>query len=254
MGALGLTVGQQVSAAALLIFSGLVLIVLMLVHRKGKPPRVRSLAAFQDIQDEIGRAAEQGKPIHIALGDGGLHEKDALTSLAGLQVVEGVVDIAVAYRVPPIITVGHPTLLPLAQDILRRAHERHQMMELYDPSCVRFVAPSAMAYAGGAAYTLAAEDLTANVMVGAFEAEASLIADVGARFDLTQLAGAATLPAIGALYPATDRLAIGEELFAAGAQLSRERPQLAGLIAQDVIRMVIALAILGTALAAFVGG
>ncbi len=238
-------------ALGFLILSGVVLIVLLIVQQKSKRPRVRSLPAFRDIREEIGCAAERGKPIHIALGSGGLNGEDGITSLAGLQAVGGIVDAAVSYRISPIITVGNPTLLPLAQDILRRAHERHQMMELYDPGCVRFVAPSPIAYAGGAAYTVASENLTANVMMGAFQAEASLIADAGTRADLPHLAGAADPAAIGALYPTVDRLAIGEELYAAGAQLMGKRSQLAGLMVQDILRLVIVLAILGAAVSAF---
>jgi hypothetical protein len=238
-------------ALGFLILSGLVLIAMLLVQQKRKRLPMRSLPAFQDIREEIGCAAEQGKPIHIALGSGGVNDEDSITSLAGFQVVEGIVDAAVSYQISPIITVGNPTLLPLAQDILRRAHERHQMMDLYDPGCVRFVAPSPIAYAGGTAYTVASEDLTASVMMGSFQAEASLIADAGARSDLPHLAGAADPAAVGALYPTVDRLAVGEELYAAGAQLTGKRSQLAGLVAQDILRLVIVLAILGTAVAAF---
>jgi hypothetical protein len=151
---------------------------------RGPSPEVRSLPAFQTLVDEVGYSAESGGAIHIALGNGGLYGDDAITSLAGLQVVESLADATVSYSVPPIITVGDPTLLPLAQDMLRRAYERKGIAEQYDPSSVRFIAPSPIAYAAGAANVVAAENVAANVMAGAFEAEVSLIADAGARRDL----------------------------------------------------------------------
>lgn len=235
-----------------LLISLLVLLVMLVVRGKKWPsPAVRPLSAFQDLQSEIGYAAESGSAIHIALGSGGLYGEDAITSLAGLQMIESLVDTAVSHNAPPIVTVGDTTLLPLAQDILRRAYERNGIPEVYNPNHVRFVAPSPIAYAAGAAHTVAIENVTSNVMTGAFGSEVSLIADAGARRDLPQLAAAATPVAIGALYPATDRLAMGEELYAAGAQMTEKRPYLVSLVTQDILRIIVVLAILGSAVVAF---
>jgi hypothetical protein len=236
-------------AVLLLLLSGLVLVALLILRgKKGPLPAVRPLAAFQDLRGEIGYAAEGGGTIHFALGNGGLNGEDAITSLAALQALEALADTAILYNAPPIVTVGDPTLLPLAQDIIRRAYERHGLLERYDSTRVRFIAPSSIAYAAGAANVAAAEGVTTNVMMGAFGAEVSLIADAGARRDLPQLAAVAAPEAIGALYPATDRLAAGEELYTAGAQLSRERRYSTSLVAQDILRVILALAILALAI------
>jgi hypothetical protein len=245
---------MNVGAILLLGLGILALMVLLILRgRKGPRPEIRPLPAFRDLQTEMGYAAESGGAIHIALGSGGLYGEDAVTSLAGLQVVEALADAAVCYNAPPIITVGDPTLLPLAQDILRRACERNGIVELYNPGRVRFVAPSPVAYAAGAAHVVASENVTASMMGGAFGAEVSLIADAGARRDLPQLAAAAAPRALGALYAATDRLAVGEELYAAGAQMTGERRYLVGLVAQDILRVILVLAILIAAGLAFVG-
>ena len=239
---------MDVGAILLLVLSGLILVVLLILRgRKGPRPTIRPLPAFQGLWDEAGRAAESGGAIHIALGSGGLGGEDAATSLAGLQVLEPLADAAVSYNTPPVVTVGDPTLLPLAQDILRRAYERNDLAELYDPARVRFVAPSPVAYAAGAAHVVATESITASTMYGAFGAEVSLITDAGARRDLPQLAAAAAPQALGALYPAIDRLAVGEELYAAGAQMTGERRYLVSLVAQDVLRVILVLVILGAA-------
>lgn len=242
---------DTVWAILLLMLSGLVLIALLILRgRKGTLPAVRPLSAFQDLPGEIGYAAEGGGTIHIALGNGGLTGQDTITSLAALQALDALADIAVLYNAPPIITVGDATLLPLAQDVMRRAYERHGLSGRYDPARVRFVAPSPIAYAAGAANVAAAEGVTANVMMGAFGSEVSLIADAGAKRDLPQLAAVAAPEAIGALYPATEHLAVGEELYTAGAQLSRERRYLSSLVAQDILRVILALTILGAAMLA----
>jgi len=235
-------------ALSLLIW-GLVLGVQWLLRKRRESPfpAVRPLPAFQGLGDEIKRAAESGKAVHIALGSGGLSSEDAITSLAGLQVVEALADAAIAYDVSPIVTVGDPTLLLLVQDTLRRAYERRDLADLYKPSLVRFVAPTPVAYAAGAAATLAAEGVMTNVMIGHFGLEVSLIADAGARLGLPQLAAAASPDAVGALYPITSRLAVGEELYAAGAQMTGERRYLASLTTQDILRIILVITILALA-------
>lgn len=215
--------------------------------------KVRPLSAFRDLRSEIGHAAESGGTVHIALGGGSLTGGDAVTSLAALELVEGLAETAVLYNAPPIITVGDPTLLPLTEDVLRRAYERHGLLEQYDPSRVRYLAPSPIAYAAGAADTIMTEDVTSNVTAGAFGAEVSLITDAATRRGLPQSAAAAALDAIGAQYPATSRLAPGEDLFAAGAELTGERRYFVSLVAQDWLRLGLVAVILGLVLVRILG-
>jgi len=225
----------------LLLFISIVVLGAMLILRgkKGPSPLVRPLPAFQDIRAETGYAAESGGAIHIALGSGALYGGDAVTSLAALQIAEALANTAISYDTPPIITVGDPTLLPLAEDTLRRVYERNGIIELYDSSKVRFIAHSPVAYAAGAGNVVATEDVTANIMAGDFGPEVSLIADAGARQDLAQLAAVTAPAAIGALYPAANRLAVGEELFAAGAHTTDKRHYQISLVVQDIMRVII---------------
>ena len=232
-------------ALAFLLGSVLLLVGLLIFWGRGKHrARFRPLPAFSKLEDHLKRAAEAGKSIHIALGNGGVYQRDGILSLAGLQALDAVVDAAVAYQAPPIITVGDPTLLPIAQDILRRAYERRKLADQYDPSRVRFVAPDPIAYAGGAGYNVTSEDVIANVAIGSYGAEIALIADAGTGAGVPQLAGAADPSAIAGLYPSTDQVAMGEEMFAAGAQISGDRKYLASLIAQDVLRILLVVLIL----------
>jgi hypothetical protein len=242
-------------AILLLILSGTVFVALLLLRgRKGALPETRSLPGFQRLPAESGYAAESGGAVHVALGSGGLGGEDTVTSLAGLQVVDALARAGVTYSAPPIITVGDPTLLPLAQDILRRAYEHSGRAELYDPGQVRFIAPSPVAYAAGAAYAVATENVTANTATGAFGGEVALVTEAADRNALPQAAAATDPRALGALYPTTKQLAAGEELFAAGAQLTGERRYLIGLLAQDILRAILALIILGAAGIAFFAG
>ena len=222
--------------------------------RRSQRTRVRPLPAFQNLRHEIGRAAESGGTVHIALGNGGLTGGDCITSFAGLEAVAELADTAVLYNAPPVITVGDPTLIPLAQDILREAHERHDLVKRYSPTQVRFVAPSPISYAAGAAELVMTENVTTNLIIGAFGPEVSLIVDAGERRNLNQLAAATAPEAIGVLYPAVEHLAIGEESFGAGAQVTSKARYTASLIVEDwVLRSVLAVGIVVAALLGLAG-
>lgn len=105
-----------------LLLGALVLTALTILHRrKETESELGDISGLRGLQKEVGRAAESSWPIHIALGNRELSSGDTITSLAALQVLEGLVDASVACDATPIVTVGDPTLLPLAQDALRRA-------------------------------------------------------------------------------------------------------------------------------------
>ncbi len=240
-------------AGAILVLGLLILIGASLVLRLRKKTQVsmRPIPAFQGLKIQAGYAAESGGGIHIALGNGSLYGEDAITSIAATQVLEALADEAADYNAPPIVTVGDPTILPIAQDILRRAYERKGRLELYNAGQVRFVAPSPVGYAAGAADIADNETVTATIMIGDFQTEVSLIADASARYNIPSLAAATTPTAIAALYPAVEKLAQGEELYVAGAQLTGERHYLAGLITQDILRIILIVTIIALSIAAY---
>jgi hypothetical protein len=205
---------------------------------------MRRLPAFADLRRIVGEVAEKGGTIHFALGSGGLGGEDAIVSLAGFQLLQALAAELVSYDTPPLVTVGDPTLLPLAQDTIRLAYERRGLSDLYDPSRIRFVASSPIAYAAGVAHTLRSEGVTSSVIIGAFGTEAALIADAASRGGVSQVAAVAAPEAVAALYPATEKMAIGEEVFASGAQTSGLHRYVASLDVQDILRLVVIAAIL----------
>lgn len=241
-------------AVFLLVFSALTVFWAISWRRKRGPAvPLRDFAGFGELPDALGRAAETGKPVHIALGSGVLGTSETMASLAGLQVVEALADAAVAYDAPPIITVGDPTLVPLAQDVLRRAYERRKMSALYNPDQVRFIASVPLAFAAGANPVGAPQSATAHVTAGAYGLEVSLFADSSTRQRVAYWAAVDSPQAIGALHPATHRLAMGEEMYALGSQMTERERFSTSLVAEDIVRIAAVLIILGAAIAALVG-
>jgi len=236
--------GRHIAALLLLALALLLFLFLTMRIRAGRPPRIRHLPAFDDLPLELGHSAESGAPLHFALGSGGLGGSHTLTSIASLEVLEQLAEVATAYGTPPIVTVGDPTLLPLAQDTLRRAYQRQGKPQRFDPAAVRFVTHEPISYAAGTADTTAHENVHASVAMGLFEEEVSLLSHAGASLNMPQMTAVDRLRALGALYPTATKLAAGEELYAGPARLVKSPRHLASLRVQDILRFLLVGALL----------
>jgi hypothetical protein len=243
--------GTHLAALLLLIFALLLLLLQAARIRAGRRPQMRSLPTFSDLPTILGQSAESGHPLHFTIGPGRLGGDRTLASLAALEILEGLTDAAVAYGRPPVVTVGEPTLLPLAEDVLRRSYIRQGIPERYDPTAVRFVSAQPVVYGVGAAEVTAHEGVHGTILAGAFSEEASLIANAGEGQELSQTAVTDRPRALGVLYPARAHLGVGEELYAGAAQLTGSPRYLASLRVQDVLRFLLVAVILMKALGLF---
>lgn len=233
--------------------------------KRGLPFSLRPIASYEALKRILAQAAEAGQPVHLSIGIAGIGDRHTADTAAGLTVLDYIADRAAVSASPPIITLAHPTALPVAQDILRRAYLRHGYPEEYDPARVRFVAPDpnlytgisanpavyastpndAFAYAAGTMQLLNQQKLTANVMVGSFGDEFLLLGETGAQRNLNQIGGTSAVGALPFVYTSVANPLIGEEIYAAGAYLSNRPGHVSSLIAQDIMRWLIVGAVLG---------
>jgi hypothetical protein len=110
-----------------------------------------------------------------------------------------------------------------------------------------------MAYALGTMDILQHEPVLANVMFGSFGPEVALIARAGAEAGLVQISGCDDPQGLAVLHASTDRIVIGEELFATGVYLDRTVPKVASLVTEDVARIAIILIVVVGALLTLAG-
>jgi hypothetical protein len=237
---------SQVQGLALGLFLLFFILVTICIDRvkAGQLISLRSVPAFAALQELMDRAVESGRSLHVSLGVKGIVGKDTATTLAGLTTLEHVADRGAVGDVPPIVTVADPTLLPLAQDVLRRAYARRGRAERYDLGRVRLVAPEPTVYATGVMDVLEHEELAGNVMVGAFGDEYLLMGETAARKGLSQIAGAADPQTLPFIFTTSDETLVGEEIYAASAYLYSLPEHIGILLAQDWMRALIALIIL----------
>ncbi len=221
--------------------------------RRRESADISHVSMFDDLSNEVGRVAEEGTAIHIALGNGGITSDNALTSIAALQGLNVLIDLAATYDTPPFITTGDPTLYLLADNRLRKAYARLGNLALYRSTHVQFTAATAAGYAATAAQQLSINKTGTNIMLGAYGQEISLVSDAAERLRIKSLGGSTSPHGLAALYPTlnADALIVGEQLFA-GANDARRSALDASLWAQDILRWLVIAGIAGTAIITFI--
>jgi hypothetical protein len=230
----------------LLLFLTLFLPVLYLSGRraqKGDFPDLRPISAFDTLQGVTARAIETGRAVHISLGLGGITGDTTADSLAGLSTLEYLADQSAAAGVPPIVTIADATLLPVAQGALRRPYGTDQEEASRAARHARWIAPEAGAYTAGVMGVLGVEAIDANVMIGYFGDEYLLMGEAAARRDVTQVGGTSDPNVLPFVFATADEALIGEEIYAAGAYLTRKPWHIGSLVAQDFMRWAIVLVV-----------
>ncbi len=227
--------------------------------KRGAQIPLRPIAAYDTLKALLAQAAEAGRPVHLSLGIAGIGDQATADTAAGLTVLDYIADRAAVSASPPIVTLADPTALPVAQDVLRRAYQRHGILEEYDSTRARLIAPEptlgtgyspnpslyasgqrdAFAYAAGTMQLLNQQAVIANVMVGRFGDEFLLLGETGAQRNLNQMGGTSQPGVLPFVYTSVANPLIGEEIYAGGAYLSNRPGHVGSLAAQDAMRWLL---------------
>ena len=219
--------------------------------RAGKTGTLRPLTVMKELWVAVQRSAETGKALHVSVGVAGIGGIATSETWAGLSVLAQLAGEAAVADVPLLVTVADPTVLPLAQDIVRRAYARSGHPRPYDSVQVRLIAPNPTAYAAGVMGILGRQPLSRNIMIGSFGDEYLLMGETGFRRGIHQVVGTADPRTLPFAYASADETLVGEEMFAGGAYTSRLPMQVGSLLTEDLVRWLVVGAIIGIAVVRF---
>jgi hypothetical protein len=229
---------------------GIALVVLVGRAKAGKKiPVIHKIAGLAAIDEAIGRATELGTPIMFVPGKGDL--ADAQT-YAALPVLEYAAKQCAEYDTRIVVPLGVPVVYTVAEAVTRQAYLSKGKGDKYRETDVRFINEQNWAWAAGITGIMEREKVSAQILFGAFWAEALFLAEAGNRSGAMQIAGTASTNQIPFFVAACDYTLIGQEIFAASAYLNPEPSTTGGLIVQDwgkMLGMVVVLA--GAILATF---
>lgn len=244
--------GRMVQSFYIILMSAIIVYFLSIV-KGDRPPRVRQIPALNALPEMVGRAAEVERPIHFTLGytrDIGLRGPNAASILAGLGVLENLSREAGRMGARLIVSVASPEIIPLAAEIVRQGYAESGNVESFSENQIRFFGTQQWAYASGVLGTFAREQPASNVMVGPFAAEALMFAEAAYTAGAMQLAGTQSVFQTPFFIASCDYAMIGEEIFAAGAYLSKDVTKLRSIRGQDANKIIIiSLTLLGVILA-----
>jgi hypothetical protein len=229
----------------LLIFTGLLAFFAVRVRRGGPKPVLRRIRAFEAMKGLVGRAVESGRMLHISLGVGSAANQTTADSLAGLTVLDFLSEQAADTGIPPVVSMADPTVMLLAQNGVRTAGGGEEATEQ-----VRLIAPQPAAYAAGVMNILDSDEVNGTVQVGKFGDEYLLIGETAARHGMAHIGGASDPNTLPFIYASAQETLLGEEMYAAGAYLKHIPAHIGSLVAQDTMRWVVALVMLGGVLVA----
>lgn len=232
------------------LFFGLILV--SALYWRNRPARsVREIPAFGRLRRAIGLAVEAGNRLHLSLGRGDLISTHSAVAFVGLSVLDRIARSTVSSDRPPVATSGESMLAVLSQETLRSATKF--MGADFDPSRGQLTGLTPFAYAAGSVALIHGEEIGANLLLGSFGDEVALITEAGDRSESLTLAGTDNLAGQAVLFATAQEPLIGEETYAGGAYMGAGGMHLASLVAQDILRWVIILALLVGAALKLVG-
>lgn len=204
--------------------------------RSGKKMFIRPIAGMQSIEDAIGRATEMGRSILFVPGSGDATE---IQTLAGVSILSHVARLAARYQADLFVPIRFPLVYPLVSDTLKESYLAVGMPDRFKTDNVRYLSREQWGFSTGTISLINEQRPGAIFLMGYFQAESLILAEVGNHIQAIQIAGTAQSNQIPFFITTCDYTLIGEEVFAATAYLSDD-PLLTGSIkAQDVIKLLI---------------
>ena len=221
------------------------ILVFIVRGRRGRRPFVRRIAGLDALDESIGRATEMGRPI---LYIPGTHEMNDAQTVASMTILAHVARKAAAYDTPLKVPCKYALVMETARETVREACLAAGRPDAYREENFWYVSEDQFGYVAGAAGTIVRDRPATCIYVGAFFAEALVLAETGYGIGAIQIAGTAQPAQLPFFVAACDYTLIGEELFAASAYLSGEPHLLGSLRGQDIGKLIaIGFILLGTA-------
>lgn len=211
-------------------------------HARRKPLFIRRIAGLDAIDEAIGRATEMGRPIYYSTGIGAMSSVPTIASTSILaEVSRKVAQYDTQLKVPHF----DPIVMTVAKEIVKQSYTEAERPDSYRDDINFFVSSDQFSFAASVDGMIHREKPAACFFIGHFMAESLLLAEVGASTGAIQIAGTEQESQLPFFFTSCDYTLIGEELYAAGAYLSKEPMLLSTLKVQDFAKAFVMVSIVG---------
>ncbi len=218
-----------------IVFSVLLLYYISVV-RRGKAIFIRKIPGLDAIDNAIGRATEMGRSILFCSGLGDI---SSISTIASLSIFSEIIKKVAQYGSRIIMPNYDPIVMTAAKEIAKNSYLEAGRPDLYKDRDVFFVTSNQFGYVASVNALMVREQTATNLFLGSFAAEALLLSETGAANRSVQIAGTDSVAQLPFFVVTCDYTLIGEELYAAGAYISKEPILISTLKVQDIFKIVI---------------
>lgn len=199
--------------------------------RRGGNLRVRKIAGLEAVSEAVGRATEMGRPV---LYINGIQDINDIQTIAGITILGNVARTCAEYDAQLVVPTSRSLVMTTARETVQNAFLAAGRPDAYREDNIYYLTDEQFGFVAGVTGTMVREKPAACFYMGAFYAEALVLAETGNGIGAIQVAGTAMPSQLPFFVAACDYTLIGEEFFAASAYLSGEPMQLGSLKGQDI--------------------
>jgi len=202
--------------------------------KTGKKINVRTIPALEALDELVGRAAEMGGSIVTSTGGGtGINTPRGPAHLAGLAIIGYVAQLAGKMGIKVLCASQFPEQVPIAQETIRQGYFLAGREDLYYDELVRYY-PFGSAFDLGVQTMVVEENAKSCFWVGWWWQESIYPAIAGRKAGCMQMGGNPSNDGSSMLMATCDYMLLSEELYVAGAYLSKDEPMLGMIVGEDV--------------------
>lgn len=227
--------GGRLSLAFFTFLLGAAVIYWIGLARRGKPLKVRKIAGLEAMDEAVGRATEMGRSCMFIPG---IQDMNDMQTIAGLTVLSHIAQTAAEYGARIEVPTCRSLVMTAARETVQSAFLTAGRPDAYREDDIYYVTDEQFGYVAYLTGAMVRDKPAACFFMGAFFAEALIIAETGNSIGAIQVAGTAMPAQLPFFVAACDYTLIGEEFFAASAYLSGDPEQLGSLKGQDMGKLV----------------
>ena len=241
--------GNIAAAVFTALFMGAILYMLVRA-RAGAELYIRHIPGLDAVDEAIGRATEMGKSVLYCPG---LSSAADVATLASLNILGRVARRVANYETRLIVPHRDPIVMSVAHEVLKDSYMQAGKPELFVADDNFYITEQQFAYTAAVNGIIVRERPATIFLQGMFFAESLLLAETGNSIGAIQIAGTDATHQLPFFIAACDYTLIGEELYAAGAYLSRDPALMSSLKASDLVKGILWVAIVLSVVVSLLG-
>lgn len=221
-----------------------VIVAIVLLAKQGKTAwvKIRTLPPLEAISDAIGRATEMGKPVIINPGEPSgysqaLNRAETLSSFTAANNIVGyAAEMCARLGVSLFVPISFADTIDITFDTVRSAYMKAGKIDSFNPTSVYFASGQDAGYNAYMQGLLRKERPGLYITFGSSGSGAQL--EEAARFTGAMvIGGIARVSQVGTRIATCDYLLMGDELYAAGAYVSKDPNKISTIFSVDLIKI-----------------